>query len=33
MKALVYLGPGTKAWQEVPMPTIQTNTDAIVRVD
>ena len=33
MKALVYKGPGRKAWEEVPMPTIQDNTDAIVRVD
>ena len=33
MKALVYNGPGTKAWAEVPTPTIQDNTDAIVRVD
>ena len=33
MKALVYNGPGSKEWQEVPMPTIQDSTDAIVRVD
>jgi alcohol dehydrogenase len=33
MKALVYNGPGRKAWEEVPTPTIQDNTDAIVRVD
>jgi alcohol dehydrogenase len=33
MKALVYNGPGRKDWQEVPMPTIQDSTDAIVRVD
>jgi alcohol dehydrogenase len=33
MKALVYKGPGHKAWEEVPNPTIQDNTDAIVRVD
>src|SRR5580704_6499321 len=33
MKSLVYNGPGTKAWSEVPNPTIQENTDAIVRVD
>jgi len=33
MKALVYHGPGNKAWEEVPRPTIQTDTDAVVRVD
>jgi alcohol dehydrogenase len=33
MKALVYNGPGSKSWKEVPNPTIQANTDAIVRVD
>src|ERR1700689_2991839 len=33
MKALVYHGPGSKAWEEVPHPTIQADTDAIVRVD
>src|ERR1700722_17656009 len=33
MKALVYNGPGSKAWEEVPKPTIEDNTDAIVRVD
>jgi alcohol dehydrogenase len=33
MKALVYHGPGKKAWEEVPMPTIVADTDAIVRVD
>ena len=33
MKALVYHGPGAKAWQEVPDPTIVADTDAIVRVD
>jgi alcohol dehydrogenase len=33
MKALVYNGPERKAWQEVPTPTIQDRTDAIVRVD
>ena len=33
MKALVYSGPGRKAWEEVPTPTIQDDTDAIVRVD
>ncbi len=33
MKALVYNGPGRKDWLEVPMPTIQDSTDAIVRVD
>ena len=33
MKALVYHGPGKKAWEEVPDPTILKPTDAIVRVD
>ena len=33
MRALVYHGPGHKAWQEVPDPTLQADTDAIVRVD
>jgi alcohol dehydrogenase len=33
MKALVYHGPGKKAWEEVPNPTIIADTDAIVRVD
>ncbi len=33
MKALVYHGPGSKAWEDVADPTIQADTDAIVRVD
>jgi alcohol dehydrogenase len=33
MKALVYHGPGAKAWEEVPNPVILQPTDAIVRVD
>jgi alcohol dehydrogenase len=33
MKALVYHGPGQKAWEDVPEPTISSDTDAIVRVD
>jgi alcohol dehydrogenase len=33
MKALVYHGPGEKAWEEAPDPTIEEPTDAIVRVD
>jgi alcohol dehydrogenase len=33
MRALVYHGPGQKAWEEVPDPVIQADTDAIVRVD
>jgi alcohol dehydrogenase len=33
MKALVYHGPGTKAWENVAMPEIIADTDAIVRVD
>ena len=33
MRAVVYHGPGQKAWEEVPMPVIVQDTDAIVRVD
>ncbi len=33
MKALVYHGPGNKAWEEVAKPQIRDDTDAIVRVD
>ena len=33
MHALVYHGPGVKAWETVPKPTIESDTDAIVRVD
>jgi alcohol dehydrogenase len=33
MKALVYHGPGQKAWEDVPTPEISADTDAIVRVD
>jgi len=33
MKALVYHGPGSKAWEEVPDPEVVEVTDAIVRVD
>lgn len=33
MKALVYHGPGNKSWEDVPDPTLQADTDAIVRVD
>jgi len=33
MKALVYHGPGQRSWDEVPDPTIQEPTDAIVRID
>ena len=33
MRALVYHGPGDKAWEEVPKPEITADTDAIVRVD
>jgi alcohol dehydrogenase len=33
MKGLVYHGPGEKAWEEAPDPTIQEPTDAIVRID
>jgi alcohol dehydrogenase len=33
MKALVYHGPGAKAWEDVPDPELNDDTDAIVRVD
>jgi alcohol dehydrogenase len=33
MKALVYHGPGNKAWEDVDKPTVRDDTDAIVRVD
>ena len=33
MKALVYHGPGQKAWEDAPDPRISSDTDAIVRVD
>jgi alcohol dehydrogenase len=33
MKALVYHGPGKKAWEDVPDPQILQPTDVIVRVD
>lgn len=33
MKALVFHGPGQPSWEDVPDPTIQDPTDAIVRVD
>ena len=33
MKALVYHGPGNKAWEDTPDPVIIDDTDAIVRVD
>lgn len=32
MKALVYHGPGNKAWEEKPNPTIKVPTDAIVKI-
>ncbi|MDR1393351.1 MAG: zinc-dependent alcohol dehydrogenase family protein [Bifidobacteriaceae bacterium] len=33
MKALVYHGPGEKAWEEVPEPTIEDPNDVIVKID
>ena len=33
MKALVYHGPGNKAWEHVPDPVVIDSTDAIVRVE
>ena len=32
MKGLVYHGPGSLAWEERPRPTIETPTDAVVRI-
>jgi len=32
MKALVYHGPGRRAWEDRPRPTLQATTDAIVRI-
>ena len=32
MRALVYQGPNSISWQEVPDPRIQKPTDAIVRI-
>ena len=33
MKAIVYGGPGDKAWEDVPEPGIQDPADAIVKVE
>src|SRR6478735_10677427 len=33
MHAIVYHGPGRKTWDEVPKPTVQADTDAVVKVD
>src|SRR3712207_8262091 len=33
MKALVYHGPGSKAWEDVPDATVQEPTDVVVKVD
>jgi alcohol dehydrogenase len=33
VRALVYQGPGLKAWEEVPDPVVRDDTDAIVQVD
>jgi alcohol dehydrogenase len=33
MEALVYHGPGERAWESVPDPVIQAPTDAVVRID
>ena len=32
MKALVYHGPGRRAWEEKPLPVVQEATDAVVRI-
>ena len=33
MKALVYGGPGSKSWNDIPVPEVRDPEDAIVRVD
>ena len=33
MEALVYHGPGERAWETVPEPAIQEPTDAVVKID
>ena len=33
MRAVVYHGPGQKAWEEVPKPVVIDDTDAVVRVE
>lgn len=33
MKALVFHGPGEKAWEEVPDPSVLAPTDAVVQID
>src|SRR3954451_8224144 len=33
MKALVFHGPGQRAWEEVPDPQIERPTDIVVRID
>ena len=33
MKALVFHGPGSRQWEEVPDPTLEAPTDIITRVD
>ena len=32
MRAIVYHGPGQKAWEDVPMPVVIDDTDAVIRV-
>ena len=32
MKALVYHGPGSKAWEDVPDAMVQEPTDVVVRM-
>ena len=33
MKALVYHGPGSRSWDDVPDPEITVATDVVMRVD
>ena len=33
MKALVYHGPGQRAWEDVPEPTLKEPTDLIAKID
>ena len=33
MNALVYHGPGQRAWESVPDPKVEEPTDAVVKID
>lgn len=32
MKALVYHGPGKRAWEDKPRPTVEKPTDAVLKI-